>query len=248
MLLLSCMKATHGFILGSLLFSSVAFAHGSPMMGSDFVHPVLRPHVVRSVVASPRAPDRAADRASARPLQVGTMAPDFVGAAPRPHIDRSLTASDQTTPIDPGDVLNFANDQAAPTLAGYEQIDAAARWLKSHPRQRIVLEGHTDRVGDAVYNEDLATRRIDMVRRRLLRNGISSDRIVLITYGEREAIAPENPNDRRVVMYVTELSPQAVIAMTMTGRDAVVATWTEKGALMQQQGQSPPTRSIISRR
>ena len=40
------------------------------------------------------------------------------------------------------------------------QVDRATRWLSQHPEYRIVLEGHTDAIGAAHYNEDLSMRRI----------------------------------------------------------------------------------------
>ena len=180
-----------------------------------------------------------------------TTGPDFVGASPRRHIDKSLVASNQTTRIDPGDVVAFAHDKAVLTAAGYDQVDAAAIWLKSHPRHKLVLEGHTDLIGVAPYNEDLATRRIDTVRRRLFQHGIHSDRIIMITYGEREAIIPDNPADRRVVMFTTTMSPQAVIAMTMAEREAVIAAWTEKGAMLTLASgvdQVPVKKTVVGRR
>ena len=184
---------------------------------------------------------------------VKTTGPDFVNATPKRHIDRSLVASpDAKHRIDPYDVVAFQFDAAMLSDVGVAQVDTAARWLKAHPRHRIVLEGHTDAIGLAPYNEDLATRRIAVIRERLLRLGVPSDRIVMITFGEREAMDAENPlhpADRRVAMYATELSPQAVIAMTREERDAIVASYTERGALIQYQNAlATPTRTITTRR
>lgn len=171
-----------------------------------------------------------ADRAS-------TVSPDFVSAAPQRHIDRALVASpDGTKRIDPYDVVPFELNQAVLTEGGVTEVDRAAAWLRSHPRHRLVLEGHADAIGRAVYNEDLATRRMAVVRDRLLRHGIASDRVVMITFGEREAMDLDNPlhsADRKVVMYATELAPKAVIAVVRENRPAIVASWTERGALMQ---------------
>lgn len=177
-----------------------------------------------------------------------TTAPDFVGGAPRPYIHPSLTASNgPQKKIEPGDVVSFAFDRDVMTADGYDQVDHAARWLASHPRHRLVLEGHTDRLGMAVYNEDLATRRMQAVRSRLLRLGVGSDRVVLVTFGEREAISPENPNDRRVVLYATQLSPRAIAGATFEDRPAAVATWTERGKLMRIAKGMPTTETTPTR-
>jgi len=149
-----------------------------------------------------------------------TAAPDFTGGAPRRHIDRSLVASpDGKSKIDP-----------------LGQVDAAASWLKAHPDRRIVLEGHTDGIGASAYNEDLAMRRIDSVRRRLLAHGIAQDRIVMISFGEtesRDLADPLSSADRKVVMYTTPLAPQAAVAMVRDNRPAVVAYWSEHGNMVQ---------------
>ena len=166
-----------------------------------------------------------------------TTSPDFVAAAPKRHIDRSLVASpDGEKRIDPFSVVTFQLDRAVLSDAGYTQVDTAAHWLKKHPKHMVVLEGHTDAIGLAPYNEDLATRRMAAVRQRLLQHGIPSNRIMLITFGEREAMDAENPlhgADRKVVLYATELSPRAVAGIVAHNRPAIVATWVERGALMQ---------------
>jgi outer membrane protein OmpA-like peptidoglycan-associated protein len=182
-----------------------------------------------------------------------TTGPDFVNAAPKRHIDRSLVASpDGYKRIDPGNVVPFLFDKAVLTAEGYDEVDTAARWLKSHPRHKLVLEGHTDAIGLAPYNEDLATRRMEAIRQRLRQHGIANDRIVLITFGEREAMDLENPlfpADRKVTMYATELTPQAVVAVVRENRPAIVASWWERGALLQMQhGLTTPTKTITVRR
>ena len=165
----------------------------------------------------------------------GPAAPDFLGTAPSRHIDHSLTASPMTTPIDPVDVVAFKLDSATLTEGGMAQLDSTARWLVTHPLHRIVLEGHTDKLGALPYNEDLANRRLSTVRAALMARGIHSDRIVMITYGETDAITPENPNDRRVVMFATTMPTRQVVTASLDNRPALVATWTERGSLMQLQ-------------
>lgn len=165
--------------------------------------------------------------------------PDFVGAQPRPHIDPSLVASSGTSKIDPGDVVQFAYARAELTEMGFAQIDRAAMWLKKHPRQRIVLEGHASTPGTLEYNDELATQRINTVRNRLLQHGLSGDRIIAVVYGERAAL--EKPADQRVLMYSTTLAPDAVAAASLENGAPVAAMWTVRGQLkVVQQGNQPP--------
>jgi outer membrane protein OmpA-like peptidoglycan-associated protein len=178
-----------------------------------------------------------------------TTPPDFVGGDARPHIDPSLVAQPmQPRPkIQPADIVAFGFNTAGLTEAGFSQVDRAALWLGQHPAYRLVLEGHTDAVGAANYNKDLSMRRIATVRQRLLQDGIGSDRIIMMSYGDVDAIEPANPNDRRVVMYATKMSPKAVVAATFAFRAPIVASWTDQNLLIQQgPGVTAPT--AISRR
>ncbi|HUS31385.1 MAG TPA: OmpA family protein [Kofleriaceae bacterium] len=142
----------------------------------------------------------------------GNAAPDFTGAAPRPHIDKSLVASSGTAPIEPGDVLQFRSDEAILTTSGYSQVDRAALWLKVHPKDNIVIEGQADHPGTEPYNSDLSMLRAEAVRKRLMSQGISRKRIIMVASGEKDQLL--SPADRRVRMYATKLSPQAIYAMT----------------------------------
>lgn len=179
---------------------------------------------------------------------------DFVEAAPQRHIDRSLVAApDAESRISPVDVVTFEHDQALLDAMTLSQVDTAARWLKDHPDQKIVLEGHADASGVAPYNEDLAMRRIATVRQRLMQQGVPGERIIMVNFGDREAMAEDNPlfgADRRVVMYATQLAPRAVAAMIdADGRPAVAASWVENGALIElRNGLETPTRTVVGRR
>lgn len=181
------------------------------------------------------------------------IAPDFVGTAPKLHIDPSLVASPVSmNRIEPLDVVAFADNSPALSSAAVTQIDRAAQWLLRHEGHRIVLEGHTDASGMFPYNADLATRRVAAVRNRLLQWGVPSDRIVLITYGETRAATPDNPADRRVVMFATKQPVREVVAMQLENRQALVAAWTERGSMLTlQNGLGRPlstSKTAVSRR
>lgn len=177
---------------------------------------------------------------------VAPIGPDFVSAAPRMNIDRSLVASPMAmNRIDPLDVVGFGHNSAMLSGAAVTQVDAAAKWLVRHPKHRIVLEGHADRRGSDLYNEDLATRRIQAVRNRLLGWGVKADRIIMITYGEAEALDPGHLNDRRVVMFASTQLPQQIIAQQIEQRDVIVAVWSDRDALMELQPDRPPIRREV---
>jgi outer membrane protein OmpA-like peptidoglycan-associated protein len=187
--------------------------------------------------------------ASAALADNAPIAPDFVGTAPPAHIDRSLAASSRMNRIEPADVIAFQLGSAKLAADGLDQVDHAARWLRLRPGHHIVLEGHTDKLGTMPYNEDLATRRIQSVRARLIRDGIPSDRIVMITYGETQAITPDNPSDRRVVMFASNRPVRDIVTAQLDHRRALVASWTEHGAMMQMQnGLGRRTGTVVGTR
>ena len=195
----------------------------------------------------------AACGSSGKAKSVKAPTADFVQAAPQLHIEEELVAAPEAQRmIQPGDLVPFELDRAQLTEVGYAQVDTAARWLKKHPSYKLVLEGHADAIGRVPYNDDLATRRMAVVRQRMLQHGTASDRILMITFGEREAMElgnPLHPADRKVVMYATELSPRAVVAVVAENRPAIVASWTERGAPMQATHglERPPVQQTVRR-
>ena len=156
--------------------------------------------------------------------------PDFLEAQPpKPVISRDMAASDAVTLIEPTDVVAFAHDSNLLRADAYDQVDRAAQWLHAHPGYSVVLEGHTDETGDPAYNANLAFARAASVKTRLAQDGIADDRVVLVAFGEKEAIHPLNVNDRRVVLYATRL-PGRLIASNALRRGALRATWVYAGS------------------
>src|SRR5262249_24252399 len=123
----------------------------------------------------------AATTASARPAQHG---PDFVAAGPPPAVSRGLAASSGTAPIDPAEIIPFDLDSARVSDVAQYQLSTTAEWLRKHEDYRLVIEGHTDRLGTAPYNEQLAQRRAQAVYNGLVKLGIDPDRLLLVVYGE----------------------------------------------------------------
>ncbi|MGE5182626.1 MAG: OmpA family protein [Acidobacteriota bacterium] len=174
--------------------------------------------------------------------------PDFVAAHPPSGVAKGLAASDGTAPIEPLDVIAFANGSATLLSSGDVQIDTAARWLHAHPGYKLVIEGHTDHAGSPEYNEDLATRRAEAVRQRLIHEGIASDRMVLVIFGEADATDDVNVNDRRAVVYATRLPTRTIVTASLDKRHAQVAVWTRKGTLFQEQNNPQRPREVIATR
>jgi outer membrane protein OmpA-like peptidoglycan-associated protein len=74
--------------------------------------------------------------------------------------------------------------------------------LASNPESKIVLEGHTDKSGNASYNEMLSKKRADAVKSFLIENGVDSSRITITPLGSKNADKAYNENSRRVDILV----------------------------------------------
>lgn len=82
-------------------------------------------------------------------------------------------------------------------------LDAHAKYLTNHPNAHVRLEGNTDPRGTREYNLALGERRAKSVAQYLELQGVSSDQITTISFGEeRLAVQGNNPQawakDRRV--------------------------------------------------
>jgi len=62
--------------------------------------------------------------------------------------------------------------------------------MKAHPEVELVLiVGHTDRIGDANYNQKLSERRAESVRKYLVSQGIEESRLHAVGKGETQPVA-----------------------------------------------------------
>ncbi len=68
-------------------------------------------------------------------------------------------------------------------------VEAHAAYLAAHPETTITIEGHADERGTREYNLALGERRANSVKNYLAGQGVSADRISVISYGkERPAV------------------------------------------------------------
>lgn len=95
-----------------------------------------------------------------------------------------------------GDVLF---DTARTTLkpGALRTVDQLARFLETNPEQKILIEGHTDSVGDDAYNRELSLRRAEAVQRALTDRRISADRMEVNGLGEGYPVASNNSAEGR---------------------------------------------------
>lgn len=87
-----------------------------------------------------------------------------------------------------GDIL-FAFDRAELQPGAQRTLDRIAEFLNEHSDRRVEVEGHTDSVGDARYNQDLSRRRAEAVARHLVSRGVAASRVEARGLGEAAPVA-----------------------------------------------------------
>jgi outer membrane protein OmpA-like peptidoglycan-associated protein len=107
-----------------------------------------------------------------------------------------------------GDVF-FDVDRTELKPGAEHSLDRLVEFLRQHPDQQVVIEGHTDSTGSADYNLGLSERRADSVARFLEREGIERSRIQARGYGLERPIASNatvagRQQNRRVEIVLVE--------------------------------------------
>ena len=74
--------------------------------------------------------------------------------------------------------IRFAFEKYNVTSDYNESIKYVADYLKENTNVRMVVEGHTDRVGPKAFNKGLSSRRSRAVITKLTRAGIKRDRLI----------------------------------------------------------------------
>jgi hypothetical protein len=76
-------------------------------------------------------------------------------------------------------------------------IDTLVNQLHTWQDYKIVLEGHTDNIGTAAYNQKLSLARVNEIKYILIDNEIESDRIITLASGASKPIADNNTVEGR---------------------------------------------------
>lgn len=93
----------------------------------------------------------------------------------------------------------FDVDSADLSDKALDILDENIRWLEYYPYVHVVLEGHCDPQGSEKYNIALGQSRAEQVRQYLLDQGITEERIEVISYGESNLLSyTDNAQNRRV--------------------------------------------------
>ncbi len=79
------------------------------------------------------------------------------------------------------------------------EIRNLVKFMNDYPNAVVELAGHTDGYGTDAYNEDLAYRRVESVRKAIISLGIKEERLRFVWYGESVPIASNRTRTGRAL-------------------------------------------------
>ncbi len=94
--------------------------------------------------------------------------------------------------------IQFETNKAAVREEYNDQLARFAGVMKGHPDLKVVIEGHTDNVGNDGYNQALSRKRAESVKNALTSLfGIDASRITAVGYGRTRPIADNGTEEGR---------------------------------------------------
>jgi len=107
----------------------------------------------------------------------------------------SIDSPDRTSLTVNGVLFDF--EKTALNPGADEIVLRAVDYLQSNPGSQAMVEGHTDHIGSKRFNQKLSEKRAHSIVKALTSNGISSDRITAVGYGESRPLADNSTADGR---------------------------------------------------
>jgi outer membrane protein OmpA-like peptidoglycan-associated protein len=108
--------------------------------------------------------------------------------------------------------IQFDFNKATIKPVSFAILDAVYDVLVANPKITVEVQGHTDNVGQAAYNQKLSQQRADSVKAYLVKKGIGESRLVAKGYGMTQPLLPNTSEanralNRRVQFIRTEGAP-----------------------------------------
>jgi outer membrane protein OmpA-like peptidoglycan-associated protein len=160
-----------------------------------------------------------------------------VAAVERDHAVQMAAAARAASPgteVAQEGLAGFASGKANLPPDAARAINDLATTLKDNPDSKVVIEGHTDNVGDHKYNQALAMKRAEAVRAALLRYKIDPGRILVGAQGEANPVASNDTSagrreNRRVDVTIAGAEPMAGTAQMGSSQGSTATTSSGAG-------------------
>ena len=142
-----------------------------------------RPGFTVASAPPPAAPAPASPEPTPAPV---VAAPVPAPAPPAPAVVEEYKVNDALRQV------YFAFDSSKIRPGDARTLDASAQWLKAHPDQLTLIEGHCDERGTNEYNLALGERRANAAMSYLVSKGIEAGRISIISYGKERPVCADH--------------------------------------------------------
>lgn len=93
---------------------------------------------------------------------------------------------DKQVKLENNQIVLFDFDNSDVSSRTKELVKQYAEWLSQNPNYKVRIEGHTDERGSREYNIALGERRAKSIARLLMLDGVSQDRIKMLSYGKEK--------------------------------------------------------------
>ncbi len=113
--------------------------------------------------------------------------PDITNA-PAQGFEKVEDGSEQDFILHVGRRTYFTEKSAELDETAKRTLDAQARWLQSHPRWFVKLQGHGDEPGDEEANRAISQRRAEAAMHYLVSKGVPQDRLWAKGYGRERLV------------------------------------------------------------
>jgi outer membrane protein OmpA-like peptidoglycan-associated protein/outer membrane protein W len=170
-------------------------------------------HAAPVVVAAPVAAAAPAE-AAVTPAPEPPPPPPAKPASACPDTPPGVRVGPMGCPCEMTVQLQFKFDSADLTDDDKQRLDRAAETLQRLHWVSGTIEGHTDSIGTAAYNQGLSERRAETVKQYLISKGVGDQRMRAVGFGETKPIADNataegRAQNRRVVMRRTDCDEPA---------------------------------------
>ena len=118
-------------------------------------------------------------------------------------VNKALAADEEVriSPPKKIGVINFSFDSTE--IKGHEnrELQSVITYLNSTAPEntKIIITGHTDKVGPYTYNKELGLERANKIAQTLINNGIEKEKIEVFSMGENDPLIKTKNWDRRKV-------------------------------------------------
>ncbi|MGQ0528589.1 MAG: OmpA family protein, partial [Panacagrimonas sp.] len=141
--------------------------------------------------------------------------------------------------------VNFEFDKSTLTVNAKTLLDGVVEALNKRPDIKVEIGGHTDAKGSDEYNAALSDRRAKSVKTYLVKQGIASERMSTMGYGESMPVATNDSDEgrelnRRVELKVTESSGGGVTVAPPVPADTAIPAAAEPVAAADAPPAVPP--------